>query len=65
MSAEADSYDGPEPLLWAAGYAASTKGRGAAVSGWPRPLAALPWAVAAAKMVRLGEAAAAWRGGPS
>ena len=26
VSVAADSYDGPEPLLWAAGYAASTRG---------------------------------------
>ena len=59
VSVAADSYDGPEPLLWAAGYAASTRGRGPSRVGLATAgsLAALPWAVAAAKMVRLGEAA--------
>src|SRR6478672_3547338 len=59
VSVAADSYDGPEPLLWAAGYAASTRGRGPSRVGLATAgsLAALPWAVAVAKMVRLGEAA--------
>ncbi len=59
VSVAADSYDGPEPLLWAAGYAASTRGRGPSRVGLATAgsLAAVPWAVAAAKMFRLGEAA--------
>jgi methionine synthase II (cobalamin-independent) len=59
LSTAADSDDGPEPLLWAAGYAASTWSRGPARVGLATAgsLAGLPWAVAAAKMVRLGEAA--------
>ncbi len=57
MSTRTGSDDGPETLLWAAGYAASTGGRGVdrvglATSG---SLAALSWAEAAAKVRRLGE----------
>jgi hypothetical protein len=53
------SDDGPELLLWAAGYAASTRGRGPDRVGLATAgsLAALPWAVAARKLERLGEAA--------
>ncbi len=59
MSAADDSFDGPEVLLWAAGYAASTKGRGPLRVGLATAssLAHLPWAVAARKLERLGEAA--------
>jgi methionine synthase II (cobalamin-independent) len=59
LSPAAGSYDGPEPLLWAAGYAASGKGRGPSRVGLATAgsLAALPWAVAVAKIDRLGEAA--------
>ncbi len=57
MSTRTGSDDGPETLLWAAGYAASTGGRGVdrvglATSG---SLAALSWAEAADKVRRLGE----------
>ncbi|MGH2477594.1 MAG: hypothetical protein ACRDIL_20260, partial [Candidatus Limnocylindrales bacterium] len=57
LSMRTGSDDGPELLLWAAGYAASTGGRGVdrvglATSG---SLAALPWATAAVKVRRLGE----------
>ncbi len=54
----ADSADGPETLLWAAGYAASTEGRGPARVGLATAasLAHLPWTVALAKMARLGDA---------
>jgi methionine synthase II (cobalamin-independent) len=57
LPAAADSVDGPETLLWAAGYAASTKGRGFARVGLATAssLAHLPWEVAVAKMARLGE----------
>ena len=59
VSGQAGSDDGPEILLWAAGYAASTSGRGMdrvglATSG---SLGGLPWEVAATKVRRLGEAA--------
>lgn len=59
LSARPGSDDGPELLLWAAGYAASTGGRGVdrvglATSG---SLAALSWDQAATKVRRLGEAA--------
>lgn len=59
VSVAADSYDGPEPLLWAAGYATSTRGRGPSRVGLATAgsLAGLPWAVAMGKLVRLGEAA--------
>ena len=58
LPAAADLVDGPETLLWAAGYAASTKGRGPARVGLATAssLAHLPWEVAVAKMARLGEA---------
>lgn len=59
VSRVAGGDDGPELLLWAAGYAASSSGRGMdrvglATSG---SLADLPWEVAAVKVRRLGEAA--------
>jgi hypothetical protein len=59
LSAHPGSDDGPELLLWAARYAAASKGRGIdrvglATSG---SLAELPWDVAATKIRRLGEAA--------
>lgn len=59
ISTHAGSDDGPELVLWAAGYAASTRGRGPARVGLATAgsLAALPWDVAAAKVRRLGEAA--------
>lgn len=59
LSTRAGSDDGPEMLLWAAGYAASTRGRGPARVGLATAgsLAALPWDVAAEKVRRLGEAA--------
>lgn len=61
MSARAGSDDGPELLVWAAHYAASTGGRGLvrvslATAG---ALDGLPWELAYAKMRRLGEAARA------
>ncbi len=53
------SDDGPELLLWAAGYAASTGGRGPARVGLATAssLAHLSWPVAVRKLERLGEAA--------
>jgi hypothetical protein len=59
LSTRAGSDDGPEMLLWAAGYAASTRGRGPARVGLATAgsLAALPWEVAVEKVRRLGEAA--------
>src|SRR4029077_5715629 len=59
LSTRAGSEDGPETLLWAAGYAASANGRGRdrvglATSGG---LAHLTWPVAVRKMGHLGEAA--------
>jgi methionine synthase II (cobalamin-independent) len=59
LSAAPDSDDGPEALLWAAGYAASTGGRGPARVGLATAssLADLPWDVAVRKMERLGAAA--------
>jgi len=59
VSTRAGSDDGPEALLWAAGYAASTRGRGAARVGLATAdsLEALPWDGAATKVRRLGEAA--------
>jgi methionine synthase II (cobalamin-independent) len=58
LPAATDPADGPETLLWAAGYAASTRGRGAARVGLATAssLAHLPWAVAVDKMTLLGEA---------
>jgi len=59
MATRAGSDDGPELLLWAAGYAASTAGRGGDRVGLATAgsLAELPWDVAAQKVARLGEAA--------
>ncbi len=58
LPAAADSVDGPETLLWAAGYASSTKGRGPARVGLATAssLEHLPWSVALAKMAGLGDA---------
>jgi hypothetical protein len=54
-----DSDDSPELLLYAAGYAASTAGRGPARVGLATAgsLQALPWDVAVRKLERLGAAA--------
>ena len=59
LSTREGSDDGPELLLWAAGYAASTGGRGPARVGLATAgsLSALPWDVAAQKVERLGHAA--------
>ena len=58
LSSSPDSNDGPEPLLWAAAYAASTGGRGPARVGLATAssLAAVSWDAAVRKMERLGEA---------
>ena len=58
LAAEAGTPDGPEVLLWAAAYAASTGGRGSQRVGLATAssLAHLPWAVAVRKLERLGEA---------
>lgn len=58
LSTAADSDDGPELLLWALGYAASTNGRGPARVGLATAsgLEALSWPEALAKLVRLGKA---------
>jgi hypothetical protein len=58
LSTREGSDDGPEILLWAAGYAASTGGRGPDRVGLATAgsLAALPWGVAARKVERLGHA---------
>ena len=59
LSTREGSDDGPELLVWAAGYAASTGGRGPDRVGLATAgsLAALPWDVAARKVERLGHAA--------
>ena len=59
MSSLAGSDDGPEVLVWAAGYAASTGRRGPGRVGLASAssLAHLPWDVALRKLERLGEAA--------
>lgn len=59
VSVRAGSDDGPEVLLWAAGYAASTRGRGPDRVGLATAgsLDALPWDLAARKVERLGHAA--------
>ena len=59
LSAHAGSDDGPETLLWAARYAAGSKGRGMARVGLATSssMTALPWEQAAMKIRRLGEAA--------
>ena len=58
LSAAAGSDDRPEVLLWAAGYASSTGGRGADRVGLASAssFADLPWDVAVRKLARLGEA---------
>lgn len=58
VSPVAGSDDGPELMLWAAGYAASMKGRGAGRVGLATAgsFADLPWDVAARKVERLGHA---------
>ena len=59
LSPEPGSDDGPELLLWAAGYAASTGGRGPARVGLATAstFARLSWEAAVTKLQRLGEAA--------
>ena len=59
LSAHAGSDDGPETLLWAARYAAGSKGRGIARVGLATSgsMTALSWEQAAAKVRRLGDAA--------
>ena len=59
LSAHAGTDDGPETLLWAARYAAGSKGRGMARVGLATSgsLAALSWDQAATKVRRLGDAA--------
>jgi hypothetical protein len=59
VSTRTGSDDGPEVLLWAAGYAASTGRRGPDRVGLATAgsLAGLSWEEAAAKVRRLGEAA--------
>jgi len=59
MPAVAGPPDDLEILLWAAGYAASTGGRGSSRVGLATAssLAHLPWDVAMQRMERLGEAA--------
>jgi hypothetical protein len=59
VSGREGSDDGPEILLWAADYAASSRGRGIDRVGLATAgsLAGLPWDVAAEKVRRLGEAA--------
>jgi methionine synthase II (cobalamin-independent) len=58
LSADRADDDRPEVLLWAAGYAASTGGRGPARVGLgtASSLADLPWDVAVRKLALLGEA---------
>ena len=58
LSPSPDSNDGPEPLLWAAAYAASTGGRGPARVGLATAssFADLSWDAAVRKLERLGEA---------
>ena len=58
LSTREGSDDGPEMLLWAARYGASTRGRGPARVGLATAgsLAALPWSLAAEKVRRLGDA---------
>lgn len=59
LSPTAGTDDGPETLLWAAGYAASTKARGPVRVGLATAssLAHLAWPDAVRKLERLGEAA--------
>ncbi len=58
LSTREGSDDGPELLLWAARYGASTRGRGAARVGLATAgsLAGLSWDVAEEKVRRLGQA---------
>jgi len=58
LSAHAGTDDGPEVLLWAARYAAGSKGRGTARVGLATSgsMAELTWDEAATKVRRLGEA---------
>lgn len=58
VSPRAGSDDGPELILWAAGYAASTRGRGASRVGLATAgsLADLTWDEAATKVRKLGAA---------
>ncbi|MFL5718889.1 MAG: hypothetical protein ACJ778_00250 [Chloroflexota bacterium] len=58
LPAQAGTDDGPELIVWAAGYATSTGGRGPdrVGIGTASSLAHLQWDVAVAKMQRLGEA---------
>ena len=60
LSPHPGSDDGPETLLWAAGYAASSAGRGPDRVGLATAssLAALPWEAAVRKIARLGRGAA-------
>ncbi len=59
LASKSGSDDRPEIMLWAAGYAASTAGRGPSRVGLASAasLAHLPWAVAEKKLRALGEAA--------
>ena len=59
LSTAAGSHDGPELLLWAVGYAASSGGRGPERVGLATAssLAHLPWDLAVRKLEALGEAA--------
>ena len=59
LSPRNPSDDGPELLLWAAAYAASSNGRGLDRVGIATAgsLADLPWDIAERKLVRLGDAA--------
>jgi methionine synthase II (cobalamin-independent) len=59
LSAAPGSADGPEVLVWAAHYAASTGGRGLTRVGLANApgLETLDWPTARAKLMRLGEAA--------
>ena len=58
LSPHHPSDDGPELLLWAAGYAASSNGRGRDRVGLATAgsLAGLSWEIAERKLKRLGEA---------
>ena len=59
LSAERNSDDRPEVLLWAAGYASSTNGRGSSRVGLASAssFSSLPWDVALRKLTMLGHAA--------
>ena len=60
LASEPDGDEGPETLLWAAAYAASSEGRGRARVGLATAssLADVPWPVAVRKLQRLGAAVA-------